>query len=115
MNRNEVLGAGLAEHRPDLLWVGVIPNPWIVGGDRKRRDVGREVVHRCEYVGHGAVARDQHAMPVLLQYVTVEAVVMAPRPSLAPMIRAHRCDRETAHLRAFAPSWFPHIRRSGRA
>src|ERR1022692_208667 len=110
MNRQQVSGARLLEHRPHLLGIGVIMNPWIVGADRKDRELGRILCQRTEQIRVRAVAPEQYAATVLLEHETIEAVLSpVRRPSLAPMVGAHRGNLQPRKLRALAPSKLAYI------
>src|SRR5216684_6577125 len=87
----------------------MVPDPGVVGADRKRGDSGRILMQRREYIRHRAVTREQHAAAVLFQHIAVEAICASPWPSLAPMIRAHRGHRQAVHGCPLAPSQLAHI------
>src|SRR5216684_4204718 len=53
-------------------------------------------------------------MPILLEQVAVETVGLTPRPSLAPMARAHRADGDTFDDSVLAPFEFADIGKAKR-
>jgi len=85
-------------------------DPRIVRTNRERGDIKRPARECAKDIGVGAIARQQHSMAAVIEYVAVEAIIDAEgRPALAPMACGHRSDHQSFHGGGFAPFEFAQV------